>query len=292
MSQEQQAEVLEKFREGAINIIVATSIGEEGLDIPNVDLVLFYEPVPGEIRYIQRKGRTGRGRFGKVLILAADGTMDVAYLKSSRRMTEMMKKATKALNSELAPILRPAPMPEREFMLPEEISLEEPPPSAMVPEEMEVEFLEKVRLKEFNKDVRRVAKKLLGEVLKGGRQGMTLEEFMEEFGEEGADIGVVKDALDRLVTEDQVKMAGGRLVPKSAVEPDPHKPHVFEVEKVLQGKAILLVDDKWRAVLTPDAYQGPRQLLKKGSKFRAASELYRQDGILYARVWAVEAVVD
>ena len=46
--------------------LVATSIAEEGLDIPEVDLVVFYEPIPSEIRYIQRRGRTGRKTAGNV----------------------------------------------------------------------------------------------------------------------------------------------------------------------------------------------------------------------------------
>lgn len=60
MKQEQQNIVLEKFKEGEFNVLVATSIAEEGLDIPEVDLVIFYEPIPSEIRHIQRRGRTGR----------------------------------------------------------------------------------------------------------------------------------------------------------------------------------------------------------------------------------------
>src|SRR5256886_2747518 len=60
LSQKEQVEILEKFKAGEVNVIVATSIGEEGLDIPQVDLVVFYEPVPSEIRTIQRRGRTGR----------------------------------------------------------------------------------------------------------------------------------------------------------------------------------------------------------------------------------------
>ena len=60
LSQKEQKKVLEEFREGKFNVIVATSIGEEGLDIPKVDLVIFYEPIPSAIRHIQRRGRTGR----------------------------------------------------------------------------------------------------------------------------------------------------------------------------------------------------------------------------------------
>ena len=70
MSQEEQSAVLESFRNGEFDVLVATSIAEEGLDIPEVDLVVFYEPIPSEIRYIQRRGRTGRKSSGCVIILA------------------------------------------------------------------------------------------------------------------------------------------------------------------------------------------------------------------------------
>ena len=69
MKQDEQTSVLDSFRNGEFNILVATSIAEEGLDIPEVDLVIFYEPIPSDIRFIQRKGRTGRKSAGSVVIL-------------------------------------------------------------------------------------------------------------------------------------------------------------------------------------------------------------------------------
>ena len=59
--------------------MVATSVAEEGIDIPDVDLVVFYEPIPSEIRTIQRRGRTGRSSAGRVIILITSGTRDEAY---------------------------------------------------------------------------------------------------------------------------------------------------------------------------------------------------------------------
>ena len=67
LTQKQQAEILDKFRAGEYNVLVATSVAEEGLDIPATDMVLFYEPIPSEIRSIQRKGRTGRQQKGRVI---------------------------------------------------------------------------------------------------------------------------------------------------------------------------------------------------------------------------------
>jgi len=63
MSQKQQQETLDEFKAGDFEVLVSTSVAEEGLDVPEVDLVCFYEPVPTAIRSIQRKGRpAGRPR--------------------------------------------------------------------------------------------------------------------------------------------------------------------------------------------------------------------------------------
>lgn len=83
LTQKQQVEIIEKFKSGDFNVLVATSVAEEGLDIPATDLVLFYEPVPSEIRSIQRKGRTGRKHRGRVVVLVTRGTRDEAYYWSS-----------------------------------------------------------------------------------------------------------------------------------------------------------------------------------------------------------------
>ena len=84
LTQKQQVEILDKFRAGEYNVLVATSVAEEGLDIPSTDLVLFYEPIPSEIRSIQRKGRTGRQHKGRVVVLVTKSTRDEAYYWSSK----------------------------------------------------------------------------------------------------------------------------------------------------------------------------------------------------------------
>ncbi|WP_258083978.1 DEAD/DEAH box helicase [Thermococcus thermotolerans] len=101
MSQREQKEVLDRFSRGEFNVLVATSVGEEGLDVPEVDLVVFYEPVPSAIRSIQRRGRTGRHRPGRVVILMAKGTRDEAYYWSSRRKEKGMFEAIKKIAREL-----------------------------------------------------------------------------------------------------------------------------------------------------------------------------------------------
>ncbi len=89
MSQADQRKVLEEFSAGVYNVLVATNVAEEGLDIPEVDLVVFYDPVPSEIRHVQRKGRTARGRPGEVVVLLTEGAEEWAFWKAIKREREM-----------------------------------------------------------------------------------------------------------------------------------------------------------------------------------------------------------
>ncbi|MDD4487077.1 MAG: DEAD/DEAH box helicase, partial [Methanothrix soehngenii] len=100
LSQKKQAEILQRFRAGEYNVLIATSVGEEGIDIPATDMVLFYEPVPSEIRSIQRKGRTGRARSGRVVVLMARGTRDEAYYWISDRKEKTMNKQMRTLSGQ------------------------------------------------------------------------------------------------------------------------------------------------------------------------------------------------
>lgn len=90
-TQEQQKLTIEAFRNGEFDAMVATSIGEEGLDIPLVDTVIFFEPIPSEIRSIQRRGRAGRAKAGKVIILLTQGTRDEAFYWASKNREKKMK---------------------------------------------------------------------------------------------------------------------------------------------------------------------------------------------------------
>lgn len=92
MRQYEQQEVIESFREGSFRILVSSSVGEEGLDIPSVDTVIFYDAVPSEIRAIQRRGRTGRGTEGRVVVLLAEGTVDMPYYYSSIAREKKMRR--------------------------------------------------------------------------------------------------------------------------------------------------------------------------------------------------------
>lgn len=91
LTQKQQKAIIKSFRMGEYDVLLSTSVAEEGIDIPAVDLVILYEPVPSEVRMIQRRGRTGRKRTGKVKVLITNGTRDEAYYWASVRKEEQMK---------------------------------------------------------------------------------------------------------------------------------------------------------------------------------------------------------
>jgi ERCC4-related helicase len=99
MNQREQHQVLAGFRAGQFPILVASSVGEEGIDVPDVDLVIFFESVPSEIRAIQRRGRTGRTRFGKVILLLTEGTRDVGYQRAEVRREHAMHRVIRQLST-------------------------------------------------------------------------------------------------------------------------------------------------------------------------------------------------
>ena len=91
LKQKEQKEILDDFRNKQFNVLIATSVAEEGLDIPDVDTVIFYEPIPSEIRTIQRRGRTGRSSIGKVKVLITTSTRDEAYLWAEVQREKKMR---------------------------------------------------------------------------------------------------------------------------------------------------------------------------------------------------------
>ncbi|MCC7553862.1 MAG: DEAD/DEAH box helicase [Methanobacteriaceae archaeon] len=99
LTQKEQKSIIKSFKMGEYDVLLSTSVAEEGIDIPAVDLVILYEPVPSEVRMIQRRGRTGRKRTGRVKILITEGTRDEGYYwasinKENRMKTQLIDKKT------------------------------------------------------------------------------------------------------------------------------------------------------------------------------------------------------
>jgi Fanconi anemia group M protein len=101
LSQKEQQQLITEFSRGKINVLAATSIAEEGLDIPELDVVIFYEPIPSAIRKIQRAGRTARLMPGKLIMLMIKGTRDEAYHWSAFQKEKRMYKAIDSIQEDL-----------------------------------------------------------------------------------------------------------------------------------------------------------------------------------------------
>lgn len=91
LTQKEQKNIIKSFKTGNYDVLISTSVAEEGIDIPAVDLVILYEPVPSEIRMIQRRGRTGRKSSGRMKVLITKNTIDEGYYWTSVRRESTMK---------------------------------------------------------------------------------------------------------------------------------------------------------------------------------------------------------
>jgi Fanconi anemia group M protein len=95
LTQKEQKKIIKDFKKGIYQVLISTSVAEEGIDIPSVDQVILYEPVPSEIRMIQRRGRTGRKTEGQMTVLMTKGTRDESYYYSSINKERKMKRQLK-----------------------------------------------------------------------------------------------------------------------------------------------------------------------------------------------------
>lgn len=101
LKQKKQIETVQNFRDGLFRVLIATRVGEEGLDIAEVNQVIFYDNVPSSVRFIQRRGRTGRKDTGKLVVLIAKNTIDETYYWiGKRKMT-----AAKSMGEKMTAVL-------------------------------------------------------------------------------------------------------------------------------------------------------------------------------------------
>jgi Fanconi anemia group M protein len=296
MRQEEQNSILKKFREGEFNVLVATSIAEEGLDIPEVDLVVFYEPIPSEIRHIQRRGRTGRKNIGSVIILATKDTIDERYLEVSRKKIQKMKSVLSSINTQLK--LEPV----------HRVSVKHDPMTAY-----EIKYIdscldgfgEKAKRKSQSSSikkiplhkipystidtnitgleslVKRTARKIYSVVSIHGNSGLDIELLHKTLEQDDALIDAALKMLEKL---EKIKIIGRKAILSENVVKIQGQVFKIEIEKLVMGKAIVLVNGKWQALLHHYDYRGPRELIRKGREFKAIGELYRDKDKLNIRV--------
>ena len=313
MKQDEQAAVLESFRNSDFDVLVATSIAEEGLDIPEVDLVIFYEPISSEIRYIQRRGRAGRKSSGSVIILATKDTIDMRHLYASKMRVEKMTNSLNNINTILKPINRsfitPNPMTLAELSILDDKKkrLEE---RLLKRVQSEIQYnglsdiediksrLEQLGKKnnrqtllsveadlltnDFKRQVDRVARRIHVELAKAGKRGIDIKILCNDLGFEYTLLIEAIKKLEKLkrvewLNEDTVVIA-------DSLKKYSGKEYAVTIGKIFRGLATVMVDGKWHARLNYYDYDGPRELLKRGTEFRAIGELYHDAEALCIRI--------
>jgi ERCC4-related helicase len=312
MKQDEQTSVLESFRNGEFDVLVATSIAEEGLDIPQVDLVIFYEPIPSEIRHIQRRGRTGRMSAGSVIILAAKETIDERNLHASKRRIQKMKQTLSSLLTSLKPIIRNSLSTDP--LTSDDISSLDKTIENMDERLKEMEIKSELRndtqiphvtnnivkivqnkrksllnlegealTTNFRLQVDKTARMIHSLLVRSGRAGLDFDSIGENIAV--VDNSVVIEALHRLEKLKRIEwLDDNTVVLIDNLKKISGKTYDVYVEKIVQGRALIMVNGKWRARLNHYDYEGPRDLLKKGGKFKAVGELYHGDGVLNLRI--------
>ncbi|XP_047193524.1 Fanconi anemia group M protein isoform X2 [Scophthalmus maximus] len=93
-TQKEQLEVVHRFRQGGFNTLVSTCVGEEGLDIGEVDLIVCFDAQKSPIRLVQRMGRTGRKRQGRIVVILAEGREERTYNQSQSNKRSVYKSIT------------------------------------------------------------------------------------------------------------------------------------------------------------------------------------------------------
>jgi Fanconi anemia group M protein len=287
MSQDEQMRTLKAFREGVYNVLVATSVGEEGLDIPECGLVVFYEPAVSGIRYIQRSGRTGRKLPGKAVILVTDKTVDEYYFREGYRRAKRMDKILQQASQKTVKMERKASRPPSGKPWPWTKTVEEPEPVIEIDVEPKQVSEREIMSFEPRQEVVSVEgpssrelyycrKNIYEMLLKAGDRGLTIHEIMENISYNPE---AVRKSLNRLERDGLIKKVGERYVTTAIIRSKPLtvKPqgriHTIAVEKIYPGFAVVMVDDSFRARLEPSAYNGPRDLIKKGRIFKARATI-------------------
>jgi len=292
LTQDEQAERIRMLEDGELNVLVATSIAEEGLDIPTVDHVIFYEPIPSEIRYIQRRGRTGRKAPGNVTILAANESLDMIYLYASQRRTMKMKTIAENINLKLQKIIRKSSKPTPNPMTPAELKMleEEARPVKIEPEVVKAEA---ETLRELERKVERFSRVLYIKLLERGISGASMDQIASDMEYEGASLPIVKATVEKMIKKGLVsEIREGVYAATSAAKSAGEKVYEITIEKIYPNAAVLMVNDKFRARLTPEEYNGPKALIKRNSRFKATADLYRLGGTLCIRVKEVVEILN
>lgn len=325
LNQDKQISILEDFKKGIFPVLVATSVAEEGLDIPNVDLVIFYEPVPSEIRFIQRKGRTGRFSDGKVVVLVANDSIDSKYLEIAQKKILKMKHNLKEIN------LTIHQQNKRSFSIHDIMETTDIDIFNQITIKNQGDNMDKEIFENFNPVIDSIASnsskkiKYFVNKLSYKRKNINdqnsysvndlehlydvslaidsrkmiekaqrqIHDLLARSGKEGLEIPYLKEIVkfDHITIEKAIKnlekikriiwINKKTIALIDTIKFISGKKYSIFIEKILLGKAIVIINEKWYASLDYFDYYGPKSLLKKGNTFNIIGDTYKKNGTLH-----------
>lgn len=157
---------------------------------------------------------------------------------------------------------------------------------------------EEEKVKRFLREVDKASRYIWTKVMKAGGRGLLVEDLIEEAFGEGITPAIVKAAIEKLHDTGQIRKVGWDRIATIASMPAPSSIDTGErdayeimVEKIYPGKAIVLINDKWRARITAQDFEGPINIIKKDARFKARGILYHDGDTLCFRVREVTQIL-
>ena len=135
---------------------------------------------------------------------------------------------------------------------------------------------------QFVRDVNNGARKIHSLLTKKGKSGEDVDIIRESLN---LDNTTLIEALNKLKKLKRIQwLDDATIVLSENLEIVPGEIHDIYIEKILSGTTLVMIDGKWHARLNHYDYEGPRSLLKKGTEFKAVSELYRNGKTFCVRI--------
>jgi hypothetical protein len=136
--------------------------------------------------------------------------------------------------------------------------------------------------KTFRREIDSAARRIHTLIAKSGRQGIDVDKIQENFSFENS---VLLEALKKLEKMKRIEwLDDSRVILSENMAKISGNTYDVYVEKIVHGKALVVVDGKWHARLNHYDYEGPRELLRKGAEFKIIGELYHDEGVFSLRV--------
>ena len=201
-----------------------------------------------------------------------------------------MKRMVESLNSRLQETFQRGPRPSINPLSPSELRMLDETTGQVSSEiiildnEREIFVIEDDR---SSRVVEKTSANIYSKILEKGVAGVGMEKLLLDAKQERVSSSTLKGAIEKLIKDGMItESSSGRYLATSLLKSTGNV-HEIKVEKIQRGYAIVKVDDMLSATLTPEDYEGPRNLIKKNSRFKASSKLYSYQGSLYIRVTGV-----